>query len=98
MKRSSWKGSVEVTGDDVTYTATESNGSITISWGENNSVTYKGNVNAGSTMTLQWEQASSFYNYRPPAASFNSLTSSVDWNLNSRKKQVRAPGCTDAIC
>ena len=73
----------KVTGDDVTYTATESNGSITISWGENNSVTYKGNVNAGSTMTLQWEQASSFYNYRPPAASFNSLTSSVDWNLNS---------------
>jgi len=73
----------KATGETVNYTATVSGDTVTIRWGNgNNSATYKGKVNAGS-LTLEWVQASSFYNFAPPAATFNDTTGAVDWDLNA---------------
>ena len=73
----------KVTGETVNYTATVSGENATISWNNGaNTATYKGKVNAGS-LTLEWTESTGFYNFAPPAATFNSTTGAVDWDLNS---------------
>ena len=73
----------KVTGETVNYTATVSGENVTISWNNGaNTATYKGKVNAGS-LTLEWTESTGFYNFAPPAATFNSTTGAVDWDLNS---------------
>ena len=71
----------KVTGDPVTYTVTPSGDNVIISW-DGGSATYPGSVNL-NTLTIEWTQATTFYNYTPPGAAFNGNTSSVDWNLRS---------------
>ena len=77
-------------GEQVTYTATQSDGNITLSWTDPNdhtakTATYNGSVNLG-TMTIEWSEdwtdaQKAFYNKTPPEATFNTSTGSVDWNL-----------------
>ncbi|MBR2560668.1 MAG: LPXTG cell wall anchor domain-containing protein [Eubacterium sp.] len=72
----------KVTGDYVTYTVTPdaAGENVTISWA-GGSVTYAGSVNL-NTLTIEWTEATGFYNYNPPAASYNSTTGAVEWNLH----------------
>ena len=69
----------KVSGENITYTVTPDGDNVTIAW-DGGSVTCPGTVNL-NTLTIEWTQANSFYNYAPPAASYSSETGAVNWNL-----------------
>ena len=69
----------KTTGEDVAYTVSVSGENITITW-SGGSATYKGNVQF-NVLTVEWTEATSFYNFAPPAAQF--VDPDVTWNLSS---------------
>lgn len=82
----------KISGENVTYTATEADGIVTITW-PGGSASYPGHVEAGNKLTLEWTSATDFYSFAPPAAHHTTTTSTidgqevtsstVDWNLSS---------------
>ncbi|SDL80382.1 LPXTG-motif cell wall anchor domain-containing protein [Sarcina sp. DSM 11001] len=82
----------KISGENVTYTAAESDGTVTITW-PGGSASYPGKVEAGNKLTLEWTSATDFYRFAPPPATHNTTTSTidgqevtssaVDWDLNS---------------
>ena len=68
-------------GQDYTITLSKNeDGTYQASWGTT-SVAIKGSYNLGKFDYI-WEEANAFYNVAPPAASYNSNTGAVEWNLD----------------
>ena len=74
-----------LTGEDYTIRLTANNdGTVTATSDRfvNGPVTVTGKIE-NNALTYEWTEATELYNFAPPAASFNSSTGSVDWNLES---------------
>ncbi len=72
-------------GNDITYTASVSGGTVTLSWSEAGTAktaSYPGSIQ-NNVLTVKWTAATDFYNKTPPTAVYNDSTGAVDWNLNS---------------
>ncbi len=71
-------------GEDITYTVTVSEGTVTLSWSEKGTAktaSYSGTVQ-NNVLTIEWTAATDFYNFTPPTATYNGSTGAVDWNLS----------------
>ncbi len=66
-------------GKEVECTAQASGDNVVITW-EGGTATYEGTI-TGNVVKVKWTEKTDFYDFAPPAASFNEETGAVDWNL-----------------
>ncbi len=74
-----------IDGQVVECTVTESGNNIVITWGtgaDAGTATYEG-TKTGNVIKVKWTGKTDFYNYDPPAATFDEDTGAVDWKLNA---------------
>ena len=79
MPQGSNKITMFIDGVSREYTVTKSGSNVVISW-DGGSATYEGTID-GNAVKIKWDKATGFYNYAPPAATFNPDTGAVDWSL-----------------
>ncbi|MBQ9825990.1 MAG: Cna B-type domain-containing protein [Firmicutes bacterium] len=68
-------------GEQVECTATASGDNIVITW-EGGTATYEGTI-TGSVVKVKWTGKTDFYDFDPPAASFDEDSGAVNWSLDS---------------